>query len=72
MAAFSADNAFSGFFSPEESAAGSGGAAAGTAPAPAPAPADTSRVLQQVLGAEQLRVFVRIDVMRLLPEKKLP
>lgn len=66
--AAAADNAFSGFFSPEQPASGSGGAA----PAPAPAPADTSRVLQQVLGAEQLRVFVRIDVMHLLPEKKLP
>jgi hypothetical protein len=49
------------------------GAAEGAAPeaaAPAPAPVDTGRVLQQVLGTEDIYVFVRIDIMKFLPAKK--
>lgn len=50
------------------------------APAPAPAPApeaapadgDTSRILSQVLGSEEVQVFLRMDLMQFLPEKKLP
>jgi len=41
--------------------------------APPPAPkADSSRILAQVLGNEELQVFLRLDVMSFLPEKKLP
>jgi hypothetical protein len=41
------------------------------APAPAP-PADSSRILVQVLGDEELQVFLRLDLMEFLPAKKLP
>lgn len=43
-------------------------------PAPAaPAPAaDSSRILAQVLGNEELNVFLRLDLMQFLPAKKLP
>lgn len=38
-----------------------------------PPPAvDTSRILMQVLGDEELRVFLRLDLMEFLPAKKLP
>jgi hypothetical protein len=63
-------------------------AAPATAPAPAPAPvaapvaapaavlaaghADSGRILQQVLGKEELQVFLRIDVLQFLPVKALP
>ncbi len=51
--------------------------AAGDAPAPValpqPAPVnDTSRNLAQVLGNEDLQVFLRLDLMKVLPAKKLP
>jgi hypothetical protein len=40
---------------------------------PPPAPkADSSRILAQVLGNEEIQVFVRLDVMNFLPAKKLP
>jgi hypothetical protein len=42
------------------------------APAPAPAEVDSSRILSQVLGIEELQVFVRLDLMLFLPAKKLP
>ena len=43
------------------------------APAPPPAPAaDSSRILAQVLGNEEVQVFVRLDLMQFLPAKKLP
>ncbi len=45
------------------------GAAPEAAPAPAPAPVDTGRILQQVLGSEDIYVFVRIDIMQFLPAK---
>ena len=35
-------------------------------------PVDTSRILSQVLGSEQVQVFVRLDVLQFLPVKKLP
>lgn len=44
--------------------------AAPEAAAPAPAPVDTGRILQQVLGTEDIYVFVRIDIMQFLPAKK--
>lgn len=42
-------------------------------PAPAPAPkADSSRILAQVLGNEDVQVFIRLDLLQFLPAKKLP
>lgn len=45
-------------------------------PAPAPAPAepaaDSGRILSQVLGNEDVQVFVRLDVLQFLPVKELP
>lgn len=40
--------------------------------AEAPKAADTSRILAQVLGNEQVHVFLRLDVLQFLPAKKLP
>jgi hypothetical protein len=34
--------------------------------------ADSSRILSQVLGDEQIQVFLRLDVLQFLPAKKLP
>lgn len=39
---------------------------------PAPPPADSSRILYQVLGNEELHVFLRLDLLQFLPAKKLP
>lgn len=42
-------------------------------PKPAEEPAaDSSRILAQVLGNEEVQVFLRLDVMQFLPAKKLP
>jgi hypothetical protein len=46
-------------------------ASAETAP-DAPKAADTSKILSQVLGNEQVQVFVRMDILEFLAEKKLP
>lgn len=47
--------------------------AAATADAPAaPKPADSSRILAQVLGNEQIQVFVRLDLLEFQEAKKLP
>lgn len=54
---------------PAPDAAGAAPAPAPEAAAPAPAPVDTGRVLQQVLGSEDVYVFVRIDIMQFLPAK---
>lgn len=62
-------DAFSGgFVLPGDDAA----APAADAPAAAPAVADSSRILSQVLGTEQLQVFLRLDLLEFLPAKKLP
>lgn len=47
------------------------GPAAAPAP-PAAASADSSRILAQVLGNEEVQVFLRLDLMQFLPAKKLP
>ncbi len=48
-------------------------AAAPAAPAAASSDRpDTSRILAQVLGNEQVQVFVRLDILQFLPAKKLP
>lgn len=36
------------------------------------APVNSGRILSQVLGNEEVQVFVRLDVMQFLPAKKLP
>jgi hypothetical protein len=72
-----AADVFGGFVLPTEEAppgdeeAPAGEAAEEAAPEPA-APADTSRILAQVLGNEEVQVFLRLDLMQFLPEKKLP
>lgn len=66
-----------GFVLPsDEPVAPAGGAAPGAAAAapaaPAAAkPAETGRVLNQVLGSEELQVFLRIDVLQFLPIKPI-
>jgi hypothetical protein len=40
--------------------------------APEPVAADSSRILAQVSGNEELQVFLRLDIMQFLPAKKLP
>jgi hypothetical protein len=47
-------------------------AAEPAAQAPAAPKADSSRILAQVLGSEQIQVFLRLDVLEFLPAKKLP
>lgn len=49
-----------------------GGAATAKPAAAAPAAADTGRILQQVLGLEEVSVFIRLDVCQFLPVKDLP
>lgn len=39
---------------------------------PAAKPAESGRVLSQVLGLEEVQVFVRLDMLRFLPAQKLP
>ena len=41
-------------------------------PAATPKAADSSRILSQVLGNEQVQVFIRLDLLEFLPAKKLP
>ncbi len=64
-----AGGAFSGFVLPGEEPAPADKPADAT---PEPKPADSSRILSQVLGNEQLQVFLRLDVLQFLPSKKLP
>lgn len=42
------------------------------AAAPPVVSVDTGRILSQVLGDEQIQVFVRLDILEFLPVKKLP
>lgn len=63
-------DAFSGgFVLPGDDAAAP---AADASAAATPAAADSSRILSQVLGTEQLNVFLRLDLLEFLPAKKLP
>ncbi len=74
----SAENVFGGGFvlPGEEPKADEKKPAATPAPAPAPTPApaaaDSNRILSQVLGSEDVNVFLRLDLMQFLPAKKLP
>lgn len=68
-----------GFVLPTDPAQENTNAAGNPAPAEAPAPVeaapaapvDTGKVLQQVLGAEEVYVFIRLDIMQFLPAKSL-
>ena len=74
-AAGASENVFGGGFvlPGEEPKADDKKPAAAPTPAPAPAPAaDSSRILSQVLGSEDVNVFLRLDLMQFLPAKKLP
>jgi hypothetical protein len=75
-AASSAADIFGGAFAlPEDEAEGEEGDEAGEEAAPAPPPpppVDTSRILAQVLGNEEVQVFLRLDLLQFLPSKKLP
>ncbi len=74
-AAGASENVFGGGFvlPGEEPKADDKKPAAAPTPAPAPAPAaDSSRILSQVLGNEDVNVFLRLDLMQFLPVKKLP
>jgi hypothetical protein len=52
---------------------GEGAPAADVTAAPAAAPeATSSRILSQVLGNEEVQVFLRLDLLQFLPAKKLP
>ena len=59
---------------PATAAAGrTASAAAGNAtPAPVHKPAPSGRILAQVLGNEEIQVFLRLDLLQFLPAKKLP
>lgn len=62
-----------GFVLPTDDTAAEKKPEAAAAPAPAAAPpADSSKVLSQVLGNEEVQVFLRLDLMQFLPSKKLP
>jgi hypothetical protein len=47
-------------------------ATAPPAATPAPATGESGRILSQVLGHEELQIFLRLDLMQFLPLKKLP
>lgn len=66
-AAAPATDLFSGFVMPGEEAK----PAESTAPAPPPA-ATGARILSQVLGNEEVQVFLRLDLMQFLPAKQVP
>lgn len=57
---------------PTEDKSGDDKPAEEMAPKPELPPADSNRILSQVLGDEQLHVFIRLDLMLFLPAKKLP
>jgi hypothetical protein len=63
-----ADSFGGGFVLPGDDAAAPAAAPA----AETPKAADSSRILAQVLGNEQVQVFLRLDVLQFLPAKKLP
>ncbi|MEO8614478.1 MAG: Amuc_1100 family pilus-like protein [Luteolibacter sp.] len=69
-----ADTAFGGgFVLPGDDAQPAAGTPEKAAATPtAPAAGDSSKILAQVLGNEQVQVFVRLDILEFLPVKKLP
>lgn len=69
-AAGGADIFSGGFVLPGETPPAAAGKAEDTTAASQPV--DSSRILSQVLGMEQIQVFVRLDLLEFLPAKKLP
>ncbi|MBK1881181.1 hypothetical protein JIN85_02075 [Luteolibacter pohnpeiensis] len=67
--AAAADDDPFGFSSPGDSAAPAAGGDSAAPATPAPSP---ERILSQVLGKENLDVFIRLDVLQFLPAKELP
>ncbi len=67
-----ADSSFVGGFVLPGADAPSGPAAAEKAGIDAPTSGDSSKILAQVLGNEQIQVFLRLDILQFLPVKKLP
>lgn len=68
-----ATNAFGGGFVLPGEEPGANAPKPAETPAAAPAPAaDSSRILAQVLGNEEVQVFLRLDLLQFLPAKKLP
>ncbi len=66
------DDAFGGaFVLPGDTPAGDQ-PAADAPPEPKAPPATSGRILSQVLGSEEVQVFVRLDLLQFLPAKKLP
>ena len=47
-------------------------AAEAATPQAAPAPLNSGRILSQVLGSEEVQVFLRLDLLQFLPAKNLP
>jgi len=69
-AAAKAETAFGeGISLPGDSAPAAGEQPAVAAPSP---PVNSGRILSQVLGSEEIQVFVRLEVLQFLPAKKLP
>ncbi len=77
-AAPAAADPFAGFVFPgeegadEEGADDAGEEAAAEPAAPAQVPGDTSRILGQVLGTENVQVFLRLDILQFLAPLELP
>ncbi len=71
-AAAAADTFGGGFVLPGEGEAPAAEEKPAEDTAPSVAPVDSSRILAQVLGSEEVEVFVRLDVLQFLPSKKLP
>lgn len=64
---------FGGFVLPDETPEPAAPGAKPAAPPPPPVKAaDTSQILTQVLGKEEIMVFLRVDVMQFLPVGELP
>ncbi len=71
-AAAAADPFGGGFVLPGDEKPAAATAEKSATPAAAPKAADSSRILSQVLGNEQIQVFLRLDLLQFLPAKKLP
>ena len=69
-AAAAADPFAGGFVLPGDEKPAAATAEKAATPAAAPKAADSSRILSQVLGNEQIQVFLRLDLLQFLPAKK--
>lgn len=68
----SANSSFEGGFVLPGGDAPAGADSVEKAAAVTPASGDSSKILAQVLGNEQVQVFLRLDILQFLPVKKLP